>query len=302
VLWDFAFDAEVVAHSQCIVSGMTKGDTERKCITTDDGHTIYYETSRVNETAPVVVLVHGIGGDVDGWQYVRDILIENAISTIALDVRGHGYSSHPRRAQDYAMELLLKDILQVLDAENLKKVILVGHSGGAVLSLNFALTYQERLSALVLLAGSYRSPAYMHHPIPKRIADVMVTIGAFISPPAMKPWHSTYPRGKFNREYEPWGLMRTIAHNSLRSYLLVGKEIMNIGLEDRLEEITVPTLLIAGENDTIYPLSISKKMHEKIPGSLLKVIPGANHVIILNNIEETAGHIVEFITNLQVGG
>jgi len=40
-------------------------------------------------------------------------------------------------------------------------------------------------------------------------------------------------------------------------------------------------------------------MHEKIPGSQLKIVPGANHVLILNNIEETAGHIVDFVREQQ---
>jgi 3-oxoadipate enol-lactonase len=170
----------------------------------------------------------------------------------------------------------------------LDRVILVGHSGGAVLALNFALAYQDRLNALVLLAGSYRAPAYMRSRLTKYIAHGIMALGALVSPPHFGPWHSTYPREKFNREY-------AIMRNSLRSYLLVGRELMSIDLEHRLAEIKVPTLLVAGEKDSIYPLAISQKMHEKIQGSQLKIVPGANHVLILNNIEETAGHIVEFV-------
>ena len=244
--------------------------------------------------------MHGIGGDVDAWQYVRDQLIENGISTVALDIRGHGYSAHPRRFNDYKMDLILKDILHVVDTEHLERMILIGHSGGAILALNFALAYQKRLHALVLLAGSYQAPAYMRSRLSKHIADGIISLGALISPPHFGPWHSMYPRDKFNREYEPWGLTRTIMRNSLRSYLLVGRELMNIDLEDRLVEITVPTLLVAGEQDSIYPLEISQKMHEQIQGSQLKIVPGANHVLILNNFNETAGHIIDFV-RLQYG-
>jgi pimeloyl-ACP methyl ester carboxylesterase len=267
---------------------------EKKYIQSADGMKIYYETCIAEVSAPVVFLVHGIGGDTDGWNYVRDILIKEGLSTVALDVRGHGYSAHPKRAKDYAMDLILKDILHVIDAEHLGKVVLVGHSGGAVLALNFALAYPDRLSGLVLLAGSYLSPAYMRSPVTKRIADILVAIGAFISPPPMRPWHSTYPKGKVHKEYEPWGLVRTMAHNSLRSYLLLGREMMNVQLEDRLAEVAVPTLLVAGEKDTIYPVAISQVMHEKIPGSRLEIVKGANHVLILNNVEETAAFIASF--------
>ncbi len=271
---------------------------EKKYIQSADGMKIYYETCIVDASAPVVVLVHGIGGDTDGWNYVRDILIADGLSAVALDVRGHGYSAHPSRSKDYAMDLILKDIMHVIDAEHLGKVVLVGHSGGAVLSLSFALSHPEKLSGLVLLAPSYLSPAYMRSRIAKRIADMLVAVGAFVSPPPMKPWHSTYPLGRFHREYEPWGLTRTIAHNSLRSYLLVGREMMNVELADRLADVAVPTLLVAGELDSIYPVAISQVMHEKILGSRLEIVAGKNHVLILNAIEETAALIIGFVREL----
>ena len=271
---------------------------QKKYILSDDGQRIYYETCIVNEAAPVAVLVHGIGGDVDGWVFVRDLLNKAGISTLTLDMRGHGYSAHPRASKDYKLDLLLKDILHVIDAEHLRKVILVGHSGGAVLALNFALTYPERLAALVLLAGSHLPPAYARSRAMKYISSAVISIGSMISPPHLGPWHSTYPKGKHHKEYEPYGLARTIVRNSLRSYLLVGRELMNSHLEDRLGELAVPTLLVAGENDSIYPSAVSKKMHEKIPDSRLEIVPGANHVLILNNVDETAGHIIDFVREI----
>lgn len=275
---------------------MSLPEIEKKYVTSADGHAIYYEVSAVPEsTAPTVVLVHGIGGDVDGWQYVREHLTREGLSTVALDVRGHGYSAHPRKAHHYRMEALLGDIQHVLDAEKLDRVILVGHSGGAVLALYFALEHQERLHSLVLLAGSYLAPAYMRGKWMKRIARAVMSLGAFVSPPHLGPWHSTYPKDKFNKEYEPWGLARTIMRNSLRSYLLVGRELSSIELRDRLAEIAVPTLIVAGEKDSIYPLAMSEHMHKNIAGSELRIVKGANHVLILNNVDETAGHIISFV-------
>jgi pimeloyl-ACP methyl ester carboxylesterase len=279
---------------------MTKPDIKGKYITSADNQTIYYEASYAEKDAPIIVLVHGIGGDVDGWQFVRDRLFTAGFSSLVLDVRGHGYSAHPRHAKHYKMRLLLKDIAHVVDAEGLDRVILIGHSGGAILALNFALEYPERLQGLVLLAGSYRAPAYIRSPFTKKIADSIITLGALISPPHPGPWHSTYIEGKFARDYEPWGLVRTIYRNSLRSYLFVGRELFNIELEDRLKEITVSTLIVAGENDSIYNVDIPKKMHEKIPDAYLKIIPGANHVLIHNNAEETARYIIEFVRNLHL--
>jgi len=272
-------------------------EIQKKYVESADGHHVYYEYWAGGEKGrPVCVLVHGIGGDVDGWQFVRDILHTQGFSTVALDVRGHGYSAHPRKVKDYAIETMLKDILAVIDAEGMERVALIGHSGGAILSLAFALEYPARLSSLTLLAGSYRAPAYMRSAWSRAVARSIIALGALVSPPPMKPWHSKYPKGKVHREYEPWGLVRTIAKNSLASYLGVGNALMSIDLEHRLSEINVPTLLVVGEKDSIYPVHMSETMHKHMRNSRLKIVREANHVLILNAPDETAQHLIDFLT------
>ncbi len=273
-------------------------EIQKQSVISEDGQNIYYETCYAHETAPVIVLVHGIGGDVDGLLPVRDILIKNGFSTVALDLRGHGYSSHPASAKHYTMDLFSRDILHVIDAEGLDTVILVGHSGGAVLVLDFALRYPERIKTLVLLGGSYLAPSFLRSRVARRVADGLVALGAYLSPPPFALRHSTYPPGKFYPDYDPWGLARNLVRHSLRSYLWMGRELMNIQFEDRLGEIRMPTLIVVGEKDSIYPLAISRAMHENISNSTLRIIPDANHVIVLNNIDETAGHIIDFVRGL----
>ncbi len=273
-------------------------EIEQKFVRSEDGQNIYYETCYAREAALVIALVHGIGGDVDGLLPVRDILIKNGFSTVALDLRGHGYSAHPTSARHYSIDLLSRDILHVINAENLDTVILVGHSGGAVLALDFALRYPERVKNLILLGGSYSAPSFLRSRTAKRIADALVALGTFVSPPPLAPRHSTYPPGKFYPDYDPWGLARNLVRHSLRSYLWMGRELMNIQFEERLGEIRMPTLIVVGEKDSIYPPAISRAMHENISNSTLRIIPDANHVIVLNNIDETAGHIIDFVRGL----
>jgi pimeloyl-ACP methyl ester carboxylesterase len=76
---------------------------------------------------------------------------------------------------------------------------------------------------------------------------------------------------------------------------------MNIDLEHRLAEIYIPTLIVVGEKDSIYPVALSRTMHEKISGARLEIIEGANHVLILNNIEETAQQVIGFVREVHVG-
>ncbi|MDO8518254.1 MAG: alpha/beta hydrolase [bacterium] len=260
---------------------------------------IYYEVCAGRPGAPVLFLLHGIGGDLDAWQFVRDPLVASGFSTIAMDLRGHGYSGHPTAPSTYKKELLLEDVLAVLEAERVEKVILVGHSGGAVLALEFALQNPDKLSSLVLLAGSYGPPRYLRSPAVQRVVWFFTTVGAALSPHARGPWHSPYPKGKFHKEFELWGLARTLYHNSLRSYLLLGKTLANVDLEQRLKYITLPTLIVVGEKDGIYPVPVSKKMHDEIAHSRLEIIRNANHVLILNNPREVVDLLISFVQKLQ---
>ncbi|HVY72985.1 MAG TPA: alpha/beta fold hydrolase, partial [Candidatus Paceibacterota bacterium] len=169
-----------------------------------DGTELYYECWRSDghTTAPTLLFVHGLGGDIDGWQYVRDIVGAHGIPAVAFDMRGHGYSDHPKKASAYAVERMVEDIQTVMQAENLQRPTLVGHSGGAVVSAAFASKYSEPLSGLVLIAGSYCPPTYMQYPLLPTIANGVIGIGGIISPPPLKRWHSPYPPGKFHKEVE----------------------------------------------------------------------------------------------------
>ncbi len=259
-----------------------------------DGTEIYYEVYGDPAARPQLLFVHGIGGDLDAWQFVREPLLAAGYSALALDLRGHGYSGHPRRAARYAAARMVEDIAAVAKTAA-GPVVVVGHSGGAVLAESFAIAYPELVDRLILIAGSYGPPHYMRHKLLRALSNIAITVGGFISPPARAPWHSPYPPGKHHQEIEVRGLARTMWHNSLASYLYFSRELLQVDLADHLGTIAAPTLLLVGEKDGIYPVEISKLMHQKIPNSTLKIIPQANHVLPLNNPAEVAEAIKEFL-------
>ncbi len=268
---------------------------QKKYIKSKDGVILYYETYAGENKSPILFLIHGVGGDLEAWQYVRNNLLAKGFSCIAMDIRGHGYSGHPRSFKSYAIENYVQDFIDVLNAEQIDKVILIGHSLGAVTSTHIALNHPERLEKLVLISSSYIPPPYLHLPILKQISTAFIIILSLISPPAMKPWHSTYPAGKHHKDFELYGLIRTIIHNSLRSYLLSSKETLRHELKSKLSFIKLPTLILSGDKDSIFPTKISKFIHAQISGSQFEIIPGGNHVLPLNKIEEVSNSIYRFI-------
>lgn len=270
-------------------------ETQRKTTRSKDSAEIYYETYTQLGEKPRLLFVHGVGGDLDAWQFVLGPLLAAGYSAAALDVRGSGYSGHPRNARSYTLERMNDDILSLIEAEGLGTVDLVGHSGGAVIALAFALAHPDKVARLILIAPSYAPPRYGGSPLLRALYAPFIALFSLISPPAPGAWHSPYPPGKHHKEVELYGLVRTMYHNSLASYLRISQMLIRVNFEPQLKDIRMPTLLIAAEKDGIYPLRVAQVMSKKIPDAKLVVVAGANHVLPLNRPADVVEAVEAFI-------
>ncbi len=265
-----------------------------KTITTSDHQTIYYETHKGSKDKPTLFFLHGMGGDLDAWQFVIKPLQSQGYSTLAMDLRGHGYSSHPRTPESYNIQHAVQDVQDILETEKKPEIILVGHCYGANVALLFTMKNPHMVKKLIVIGASYCPPPYLKHAMLRKGAAITTSIASLFSFRPKKPWHSPYPPGKHHEDYEWFGLMRTLWHNSLLSYVQTSKQIQNFDILSQLPKIKTPTLVIAGEKDSIYPLPISEKINREIPNSKLEVIKNANHVLPMNNPEEITTLITDY--------
>ena len=98
--------------------------TFKKTIKSKDRLNLYYETYITDGVQPKIFFVHGAGGDLDAWQYVKDELLQKGFSSIAMDLRGHGYSGHPRSLKSYSLDNFAEDIAEILKAEKIEKIFI----------------------------------------------------------------------------------------------------------------------------------------------------------------------------------
>jgi len=122
---------------------------------TRDDLSFHYETSG-DPSAPAVVLLHGFTSDLRAWHEHMEALSRDYFA-VALDMRGHGESSAPEDIALYGMEEYAEDLRALLDELHIDVCALVGCSFGGMVACHFAVTWPERLAALVL---SDASPAY----------------------------------------------------------------------------------------------------------------------------------------------
>ena len=223
--------------------------------------------------APVVFL-HGIGGGAESWAPQLDAFAPH-YRTIAWNMPG--YHGSPA-LDEMTFPALAETLLGLLDDLGLDRVHLVGHSIGGMVAQQFAATWPERLRSLVLSATSPafgRSDGEFQHAfVAKRLeplgngqsmADIAPGIVAELIGEGADPAGAELAR-------------RCMASVPAEAYRQAMRCLVTFDRRDALPKIAVPTLLIAGENDTNAPAPMMERMAGKIPGTRFTVIPGAGHL------------------------
>ena len=106
----------------------------------------------INSKLPPMLLLHGLASSAHIWNLVAPLLARYGYSVTALDQRGHGESEKPDSGYDFAT--ILADDAAAIAALEIKHPILVGHSWGAMVALQFAAQHVEQVNALVLVDGA----------------------------------------------------------------------------------------------------------------------------------------------------
>ena len=97
-------------------------------------------------SGPPLVILHGLFGSLDNWFSIAKELVEN-YTLYLVDQRNHGDSPH---STEWNYGVMVEDLLELLDAEGLDSVYLMGHSMGGKTVMNFAVQYPERVSKLIV--------------------------------------------------------------------------------------------------------------------------------------------------------
>ncbi len=254
-----------------------------------DGTEIYYET--MGEGVPVV-LADGIGCIGYVWKYITSYF-KPILRFVHWHYRGHGRSQTPKDLENLSIRDNCRDLLAVMDTEGIDKAIIMGHSMGCQVLLEFYRMYPDRVMGLVPICGSYGRPLTTFHDsdtlariFPILYAMVMLDFGPVElfwrtvapSPVAMFIAKNFEVNGKMIRDEDFWPYFKYLGgQQDIRVFFKMLWHAARHTAEDMLSQICVPTLIVAGERDTFTPMWISQRMHERIPGSELCVIPKGSH-------------------------
>lgn len=263
-----------------------------------------------NATDPTLVFVHGFSLDMTIWHFQWTGL--DGLRCILYDQRGHGRSG---AAADLTLETMGADIGAVLDAvagegPGGTKVVLVGHSLGAmaILSAAEAGLLGDRVAGVVmigaassdLLRGAMGSITGMLRP---RIGALSVAArrvdrlrkAVLASPTDIA---GTFARlTQFGQDAPPH-LVAHVVGLAARASSDVWTDgltnLMQMDLRHAIEKLTVPTLVMVGQEDRVTPPGAAIEMTGALPDGRLAVIPGAGHLPMLERPQEVNEHLRAF--------
>ncbi|MDM0058920.1 alpha/beta fold hydrolase [Variovorax fucosicus] len=230
---------------------------------------------------PLVVLVHGMGGDRTTWHAQIEALRER-YTAASVDLRGYGDSADPSEPLDFKRDFTA-DLLAVMDHFGAQRAHLVGLSMGGRVVRSACLREPARVASLTLANTSPGFDAMDAAEMDRFIAERSQRVSASALPAdfGIAQVHQMMAPGT-----DP-DVMQTAAQAMQRlrpaQYLQVLAASTRQDWGDRLEDIACPTLVITSDQDRVYPAPIAEQMLARLPRARHVRIPNAGH---LSNLEQ----------------
>ncbi len=269
-----------------------------KYLTSFDGAKIYYHKTEKDKDRWLIFL-HGFGGDLTAWQKERAYFTEGGLSTIAMDLRGHGLSERSNNKDFYKLGNFAKDVVALIEIEKLKNVVVIGHCFGGMVATYFQTQFPKISRALILVDTSFKPPFISPHGVSQVLLKHLFDLLVKIAPNINLHGHADFDQFVGTPDINLKRIFSDILHTSLKSYFLLCDQLIELDLKQLLSKIDVPTLIIEGAKDTIFPPDVAKYLNLRIKKSELDIIEGANHILVLNNPKQLEESIERFLVEIN---
>lgn len=252
-----------------------------------NGVPVHYK--EMGQDGTTFILLHGFGASVFSWHEVMDDFASYG-RVIAYDRPAFGLTSRPMPSEwtgesPYSMSANVELLSGLMDALGIQRAVLVGNSAGGAVSVAFALKYPQRVQGLILVdpalgAGGGRFPDWL---LPLMAAPQLRHLGPLLvrsiadngNDTIRMAWHDP----SLVTEETITGYRKPLtAKNWDRALYEFTIASRSSDINERLGELKMPVIVIAGEDDRIIPTEYSVEASKNIPGSQLAILPGCGHV------------------------
>ena len=230
------------------------------------------------ESQTTILLLHGWGGSLNSFRSLENHLVKNNFSVITLDFPGFGGSDLPKF--DWSLDDYVKVVFELLQAEQITKVCVVGHSFGGRVAICLASEHPSLVEKLVLVDSAGIKPKF----------SLLKSI---------KIW-----RYKFLKKLKKIGwIKRDLSNFGSEDYKAMPPELKPVfnrivarDLCEEAKKIQSSTLIVWGKNDKDTPFYMAKKLNKCIKDSAIITFDGG-HFAYLNHNYEFCTILENFLKN-----
>ena len=240
---------------------------------------------------PALFLIHGIGAARDAWRFVLPELIKK-FTVITYDLRGHG--SSPVSMDDFNLEDLVEDLELLRNSTGFRSAFFAGHSLGGMIAPAYALKYPAHVKALGLLSTvAGRSTEDKNNVL--SVIKLMEEKGiSKIIPTLVNRWF-TDDFVKKSPEIIQQRLQQVIDTDP-NTFFNVFRIYANTEMKSWLHKISVPTLVLTGENDKGCNPRLNKFIANQLINSKLIILPHFKHSILIEAPNLVSKNLNNFFT------
>jgi pimeloyl-ACP methyl ester carboxylesterase len=237
-----------------------------------------------------LICIHGVGSYLEAWEGVVERL-RDRFRILTFDLRGHGRSSKVRGR--YEIDDFVGDVLALADHAGFESFNLAGFSLGGLIAQRLALTHQQRIRRLVLLATVAGRNEEERERVAARLAALQAGDRGSHYDASLSRWLTEAFQAK-NPELIA-KLRQRNAENDPECYAAAYRVLAQTDFGGLLDQIRVPVLIATGEDDAGSNPRMALYMHERISGSRLHILPGLRHSILTEAPEQVAGLMRSFL-------
>ena len=254
-------------------------------INASDSNGTFYILNQ-NQGTPII-FIHGVGLNHKIWKPQFDVF-ENTI--VAYDILGHGRT--PLESSNLSFDNFSRQLLNLIDELNFKKIHLVGFSIGSLIARNFAENYNNRLESLTLLCSIFKRSKEQQQIVNDRFE--LSKKSRSLSKQALKRWFTDEYILQNPKIYKEISSM--LNENNMEDFIKIYELFVKHKDNEKFENIKVKTLIMTGEFDSGSTPEMSKNLSKCIKNSKVKIIKNGKHLCSIECADEV-NHAIKLHVN-----
>ena len=278
-----------------------------------DGAPLFYEVwGEPSIRRSPLLLLDGIGCDGYVWRYIREAFLDRR--NVHGHYRGHGRTPVPDDFTHLSLADLADDNAAILDDAEVESAVLIGHSMGVQVALEFMRRHRARVRGLVLLCGApshplrtFRGSASLEKVLPtaqtvvSRFPSIVNRVSKWVLPTRLA--YEVAARTEIRRDavdisaFMPY--LEGVAQIDSRLFVSTLAAAAAHSADDMLSSIKVPTLIVAGGKDGFTPPARSHEMAAAIPGARLLELEHGSHTAPLEEPDVVNNAIADLLTAID---